>query len=193
LPREFVPKYPPDAKARACQSRDIHKQNRRIAVLARELRKDQWRVIMAVNREELIECLNDLIHTCRDGENGFQTAADHVRDAGLKSFFADCSVQRAQFASELESEVRQLGGTPAKSGSVSAAFHRGWMNIKSIVTGGSTDAIVAECERGEDAAVANYQQVLKKNLPPNVLPVVKHQFTEIKRAHDRIRDLDQAA
>src|SRR3989442_3795381 len=113
---------------------------------------------MAVNREELIECLNDLIETCHDGENGFQTAADHVKDSDLKTLFNDCSVQRAQFASELESQVRQLGGTPAKTGSVSAAFHRGWMNIKSIVTGGN-DAIVAECERGEDAAALNYQRL----------------------------------
>ena len=148
---------------------------------------------MAVNREELIECLNDLIETCRDGENGFQTAADHVTDSELKRFFTQCSEQRAQFASELQSEVRQLGGTPAQTGSVSAAFHRGWMNIKSIVTGGSDDAIVAECERGEDAAIENYQRVLKQNLPPNVLPVAKHQFTEIKRSHDRIRDLEEAA
>jgi uncharacterized protein (TIGR02284 family) len=148
---------------------------------------------MAVNREELIECLNDLIQTCRDGESGFQTAADHVKDRSLKELFSDCSVQRAQFASELESEVRQLGGSPAKSGSVSAAFHRGWMNIKAIVTGGSDDAIIAECERGEDTALENYQRVLKQNLPPNVLPVAKHQFTEIKRSHDRIRALDKAA
>jgi uncharacterized protein (TIGR02284 family) len=138
---------------------------------------------MAVNREELIECLNDLIQTCRDGESGFQTAADHVKDTNLKELFGRCSIQRAQFASELESEVRQLGGSPAKSGSVSAAFHRGWMNIKSIVTGGSDTTIIAECERGEDAAVENYQRVLKQNLPPNVLPVAKHQFTEIKRSH----------
>jgi uncharacterized protein (TIGR02284 family) len=148
---------------------------------------------MAVNREELIECLNDLIQTCRDGENGFQTAADHIKDANLKELFGRCSIQRAQFVSELKSEVRQLGGTPTTSGSVSAAFHRGWMNIKSIVTGGSDDAIVAECERGEDAAVENYQRVLKQNLPPNVLPVAKHQFTEIKRLHDLIRSLDKAA
>jgi uncharacterized protein (TIGR02284 family) len=84
-------------------------------------------------------------------------------------------------------------GNPAKAGSVSAAFHRGWMNIKSIVTGGIDAAIIAECERGEDAAVENYQSVMKQNLPPNVLPVAKHQFTEIKRSHDRIRALDQAA
>ena len=53
---------------------------------------------MAVNREELIECLNDLIETCRDGESGFQTAADHVKDFELKKFFTQCSEQRAQFA-----------------------------------------------------------------------------------------------
>jgi hypothetical protein len=35
--------------------------------------------------------------------------------------------------------------------------------------------------------------VLKQNLPPNVLPVAKHQFTEIKKSHDHIRDLDKAA
>src|SRR5262245_20000831 len=148
---------------------------------------------MAVNREELVECLNDLIETCRDGDNGFETAAEHVKDPNLKRLLSDYSVQRAQFASELESEVRHLGGIPATRGTVSAAFHRGWMNIKSIVTGGSDDAIVAECERGEDAAVENYQRVMKNNLPPNVLPVVKHQFTEVKRAHDRIRDLEAAA
>lgn len=148
---------------------------------------------MAVNRDELVECLNDLIQTCRDGDNGFQTAADNIKDPDLKKLFTQLSEQRAQFASELQAEVRQLGGTPAQSGSVSALFHRGWINIKSVVTGHSEDAIIAECERGEDAAIENYQRVLKQNLPPNVLPVVKHQYTEIKRSHDRIRDLEQAA
>jgi uncharacterized protein (TIGR02284 family) len=62
-----------------------------------------------------------------------------------------------------------------------------------VVTGKSDDAIIAECERGEDVAISVYQQVLKQNLPPNVLPVVKHQFTQIKETHDRIRDLEQAA
>ncbi len=148
---------------------------------------------MAVNRDELIECLNDLIETCRDGEMGFQAAANHVKDPSLKQLFKDSSDERAQFASELQSEVRQLGGTPSTHGSASAAFHRGWINIKSIVTGGSDDAIVAECERGEDAAIENYQRVLKQNLPPNVLPVVKHQFTEVKKSHDRLRDMERAA
>lgn len=144
-------------------------------------------------RQELIVCLSDLIETCRDGENGFQTAADHVSDPELKKFFTQCSEQRAQFASELQSELRQMGGTPAQTAGLSAAFDRGWINIESIVRVGNDELIITECERGEDAAIKNYQRVLKENLPPSVLPVVKHQFTTIKRSHDRIRGLEEAA
>jgi uncharacterized protein (TIGR02284 family) len=146
---------------------------------------------MAVNRDELIDALNELIEICRDGENGFRTAAENVKDDDLQRFFANCSTQRAQFATELQAEVRALGGDAQRRGSTAGMIHRGWINIKSVVTMGSDHATIAECERGEDVAKAAYQEVLKQNLPPNVLPVVKHQFTEIKRTHDRIRDLEQ--
>jgi len=148
---------------------------------------------MAVNREELISCLNDLIQTCRDGEKGFELASESVKNNDLKEVFRRAALQRAQFASELQSEVRQLGGDAAESGTASGSLHRGWLNLKSVVTGRNDHAIIAECERGEDAAVENYKEVLKQNLPPNVLPVVKHQFTRIKETHDRIRGMLEAA
>jgi uncharacterized protein (TIGR02284 family) len=148
---------------------------------------------MAVNREELIECLNDLIQTCRDSDTGFQAAANHVKDPDLKSLFKRSSVQRAQFAAELESEVRMLKGKPVQEGRASAALQRGWTNIKSALHGTSDDSIVMECEREEEEALENYQRVLKNNLAPNVLPVVKHQFTEIKRSYEQLRQLKKAA
>jgi uncharacterized protein (TIGR02284 family) len=146
---------------------------------------------MAVNREELISCLNDLIQTCRDSEKGFKTAAERVKSDVVSNYFERCSLERAQFASELQAEVRQLGGDPATMGSPSGVLHRGWMNVISAVTG--DDAIVSECEREEDSAVKAYQEALKQNLPPNVLPVVKHQFTRIKQSHDRLRDMKKRA
>ena len=147
---------------------------------------------MAVNREELITCLNDLIETCRDAELGFRTAAEHAENGHLKIYFDRLSSQRAQFGSELKAEVRQLGGNANESGSVSGTFHRGWMNLKSAVTGGDV-SIISECEWGEDAALHNYERVLSQNLPPNVLPVVKHQYTQIKDAHNRIRGMEKRA
>src|SRR5581483_3343444 len=130
---------------------------------------------MAVNREELITCLNDLIESCRDSEKGFLAAAENISNESLKNYFRRCSSQRAQFAAELGAEVRQLGGNAEQSGSVSGMFHRGWMNLKAAVSGGD-ESIISECEWGEDSALRNYERVLKQNLPPNVLPVVKHQY-----------------
>ena len=41
---------------------------------------------------------------------------------------------------------------------MAGALHRGWVDVKSAVTDHSDHAILAECERGEDAAKKNYRE-----------------------------------
>lgn len=147
---------------------------------------------MATDNDNVISTLNNLIETCKDGENGFRTAADGVKNAELKTLFNTYSQQRAQFAAELQAEVRNLGGDPENTGSVAATLHRGWINIKSTVTGEDEGAVISECERGEDSAVKNYTDALNENLPANVQSIVQRQFTQVKEAHDRIRSLEKA-
>ena len=136
-----------------------------------------------------ISTLNTLIETCKDGENGFNEAAQGVATADLKDVFMRYSQQRSQFAGELQDEVRKLGGDPETSGSIVASLHRGWIDIKSVVTGRDEAAILNECERGEDSAVQAYQNALKEALPSDVNSVVERQYTQVKEAHDRIKGL----
>ncbi len=147
---------------------------------------------MAISTNETISTLNNLIETCKDGENGFRTAAEGVENSELKTLFNTYAQQRAQFAAELQAEVRRLGGDPEKTGSVAASLHRGWINIKSAVTGGSEASVIAECERGEDSAVRNYDDALQQDLPPDVRAVIQRQYAQIKAAHDRVRALRDA-
>ena len=147
---------------------------------------------MATN-DDTISTLNNLIETCKDGQNGFQTAADGVTNAELKTLFHTYSQQRAQFAAELQGEVRRLGGDPEKMGSVAASLHRGWINIKSAVTGQDEGAVISECERGEDVAVEVYRDALNEGLPADVRTVVERQYGKVKEAHDRIRRLEKAS
>jgi uncharacterized protein (TIGR02284 family) len=147
---------------------------------------------MATDNDNVISTLNNLIETCKDGENGFRTAADGVKNSELRTLFNTYSQQRAQFAAELQAEVRNLGGDPANTGSVAATLHRGWINIKSTVTGEDEGAVISECERGEDSAVKNYTDALNENLPANVQSIVQRQFTQVKEAHDRIRTMEKA-
>jgi len=139
--------------------------------------------------DETVSTLNNLIETCRDGQKGFQTAAEGVTDPEFKRLFEQYSQQRAQFVGELQSEVRQLGGDPQETGSVAAALHRGWINIKSAVTGKDQHNILEECERGEDSAIKNYNEALSENLSPQVMAVVQRQYAAIRESHDRIRSL----
>lgn len=138
----------------------------------------------------VISVLNNLIETCKDGQEGFQAAAEGVKDSSLKSLFAEYGLQRAQFGGVLQETVNRLGGDPEKSGTVSGSLHRGWMNIKSAVTGSDESAIIAECERGEDSARDAYQKALKEKLPADIEAIVEGQFHEVKKAHDKIRSLE---
>jgi uncharacterized protein (TIGR02284 family) len=147
---------------------------------------------MATDNDQVISTLNNLIETCKDGENGFRTAAEGVKNSELTTLFNTYAQQRAQFAAELQREVRNLGGEPEDTGSVAATLHRGWINIKSTVTGEDEGAVISECERGENAAVSNYKDALNEILPANIQSIIQRQFTQVKEAHDRIRAMEKA-
>ena len=72
-------------------------------------------------------------------------------------------------------------------------MHRTWINIKSAVTSRDRHAILAEAERGEDSAVSAYKDALEKDLPAPVRDIVSRQSAEVKMAHDKIRNLRDAA
>lgn len=148
---------------------------------------------MAATKDEMISTLNDLIETCKDGEQGYRTAAESVKNGELKPLFTSYAQQRGQFGTALREELRALGGDPEKSGSVAGALHRGWINVKSAVTSDPDEgAIIAECERGEDEAVKNYKAALEKGLPSKLNAIVQQQFRQVQQAYDRIRAMELA-
>ncbi len=147
---------------------------------------------MATN-DDTISVLNNLIETNKDGQEGFKQAAEGIEDSSLKSLFYEIGQQRATNAGELQNLVRQLGGDPETSSSTAGALHRGWINIKSLVTGKDEAGILAEAERGEDSAKKAYKDALATNLSADVLSVVQAQADKVMTAHDRIRDLRDSA
>ncbi len=144
---------------------------------------------MAESTKDYISTLNGLIETCRDGEQGFRDSAEHVQRQDLRSIFNEYSKQRSQFAAELQTLVSRIGGDPQKSGSVGGSLHRGWVNLKSAITGRDDHAILSECERGEDEAVRSYQDALAHDLPSDIRSTVEEQYRQILEAHNRVKSL----
>ncbi len=144
-------------------------------------------------QKEIISTLNNLIETLKDGQEGFRQSANGVDDPQLKTVFDSFALQRSRFAGELQSEVVKLGEPdPEDSSSATGAMHRAWINIKSAVTSRDRHAILAEAERGEDAAVSAYKDALEEDLPAPIRDLVSRQSTEVKAAHDKIRNLRDA-
>ena len=142
-----------------------------------------------MTNDNAISVLNNLIETTKDGENGFKTAAEGLTAPDIKNRFLQYSRERAQMTRELQAEVRRLGGDPERSGSMAGALHRGWLDIKSVVTGKDDHAILAEAERGEDVAKNAYEDALKESLPGSAQTLVQQQAVKVRQAHEDVRSL----
>lgn len=147
------------------------------------------RITEAASNDEVIDKLNGLIQTCKDGQDGFKEAAEGIENSELKTVFYEFSQQRSDFVGVLQGLVRSLGGDPEKEGTFAASVHRGWIDIKSAVTGKNEESILNECERGEDHAKEAYADALKFAFPANIADVVQQQSHAVIVAHNRIKSL----
>ena len=148
---------------------------------------------MASDNHATISVLNGLIETCEDGVKGFRTAAEAVKHSAAKTLFTSRVPVIEHAAAELQGEVRRLGGTPESGGSVAAAIHRGWIDLKAAVTGQDDAAIIKECERGEEVAVHNYEEARKQQLPSDIRTMVERQYQGAVQNLERVRALRAAA
>jgi uncharacterized protein (TIGR02284 family) len=144
---------------------------------------------MATDIKDARSTLNGLIETCKDGEEGYRSCAEHTKSSELRKLFNKFSLQRSRFAGELQTEVLSLGAEPEKSGTTGGAMHRGWIDLKANIGMADDHSMLEECERGEDVAVKNYREALSKDLPQNLRQVIENQYREIQAAHLEIRAL----
>lgn len=148
---------------------------------------------MSTATVEIRDTVNKLIEACLDGEQGYDAASEAVNDPDLKNKLLHYSRQRLEFAGELQRLLASLGEEPALHGSAAGAMHRGWMNLKKSLTGGSSNAVLAECERGEDSAVAAYRGAMEEPLPESIRHVIETQYSGVLQAHAHIRALRDVA
>ncbi|TDV69912.1 PA2169 family four-helix-bundle protein [Pseudomonas sp. LP_7_YM] len=145
-----------------------------------------------INKES-ISVLNDLIETSIDGEKGFHTAGEDIKNPEIKAYFLSRSTECKTAVAELQAEVRKLGGNPDDSSSVLGGAHRLWVELKAAVTGKSDEAVLDEVERGEDHALKAYkeasQKAAEKNLPVDVTTLIRRQQAGVQANHDKVKAL----
>ena len=134
------------------------------------------------SNKKAVAALNELIEKNYDAEKGYKEAVTDVENHELKDYFTKSVQQRYEFGHELKAEIEKLGGKPEKGTSITGDLHRVWINLKSLVLGKDVEAVVNECERGEEAAIADYEKVLKMDEVSMEAKTVIHKHLQLIRS-----------
>ncbi|TDQ32404.1 PA2169 family four-helix-bundle protein [Zeaxanthinibacter enoshimensis] len=135
--------------------------------------------------DKITSKLNDLLEKAYDAKKGYALAADKIETPTVHRFLYDKVSQRANFAQELENEMREYGEVKEGSSSFKGDMHRTWMNLTSSLSGDDTERILEEVERGEKASLEDYNDILSNeeySLPPSTRNLLTKQRNAIQSA-----------
>jgi uncharacterized protein (TIGR02284 family) len=139
--------------------------------------------------EDHIKLVNGLVETTIDSADGYEAAAREADGARFKDLFERRAQERRTIAVELQQEVRRLGGEPKDDGTILAAAHRVFLNLKDAVTKGD-QAVVDEVEAGEDHIKAKYEKALQDtDVDVQTRAAIEKAWTSVKSGHDQMRDI----
>ena len=140
-----------------------------------------------------IKTLNSLIETTLDSADGYAEAAKIATSDSLVTLFRDRSQERRDVASNLQQGVRRLGGEPEDDGTVLAAAHRMFANLRTSLTSNDNKAVVEEVERGEDHIKAKFEDAMKDtDLSAHTKGIIADVYTSVRSGHDQMRDMKRA-
>lgn len=140
-----------------------------------------------------IAVLNTLIGTLLDSIEGYQKAAENVKNSSYATMFNDRARERQQAVSKLQAAVAQPGGEPEDEATTLGGIHRVFVDLKSAVTGRDDVAIVKEVERGEDYLKDKFEAALKNaQLSSTARSAVTEAWSSVKAGHDQMSQLKHA-
>jgi uncharacterized protein (TIGR02284 family) len=142
-----------------------------------------------MTKNEIIATLNDLIEVCNDGKEGFNACANHIKieSLKLKTLLAERSRHFGRAAETLVALVHDEGGVAAINATVGGELHRGWFDLKEVISGKTDGAVLEECERRGIVAKSAYLKALAKDLPPHIRIIVEQQFQGVLNNYYQIK------
>ena len=137
-----------------------------------------------------ISVLNSLIATTLDSVAGYREAATDIDNSRFGEIFTSRAQERQTVVSDLQAQVRMLGGEPEDDGTVLAGAHRVFVDLKAKVTGQDDKAIINEVERGEDHIKAKFESALAdSDLSAATLAVIQQASHSVRQGHDQMSAL----
>jgi uncharacterized protein (TIGR02284 family) len=137
----------------------------------------------AEQRDEILAKLDELHTVCLAGQAGYQKAATELpREPQLQAYLERMGEERRSFADDLEALMFRYGKSSRHGLGVRADVHRLWIDVRAALEHHSPASMIAECERGERAALTRYESALRMPLSLEVEELLIDQCASIREA-----------
>lgn len=148
-----------------------------------------------MKNEKTVNALNTLVEINNDRIEGYQTAAEEIKDQDLQTTFGQFAQNSHKFRKELAGEITSLGGIPTDETKNTGKLFRAWMDVKAAVTGNDREAILNSSEYGEDNALEAYEDVLEndtEHLSPGHISMITKQMSILRKDHNKVKSMRDA-
>ena len=139
--------------------------------------------------------LNDLILINNDRVVGYQKAIEELKkeDADLKVLFQEMKSQSKNYITILTEEVIKAGHTVEEGTTNAGKIYHVWLDVKAFFGGFNRKIVLDNCEDGEDAALAAYNDALaSEGLTPAVRSLLTQHHAGLKVSYNRVKALKNA-
>lgn len=126
------------------------------------------------------DTLSKLYTRLIDSRDGYKEAMEDATSPTVKGTLNDMAERRTRDAAELRSFLAREGVELDDDGSLLAAAHRTFMNMKDAVTGTDDKAIMQEILRGEKSLHEQYHDAMEKSGPSHP------EYAILKAQHDAL-------
>ncbi len=144
--------------------------------------------------KEQVDALQELLKKNYDAEAGYKKVMTKAESSTLKSWLQDKAASRSHFATELDTQIRQLNAEPVSSGTTSGSLHRTWIDVKTALSSDTDESILEECIRGEKASVSEYEEQMSNvNFNSEIRNVLYGQKERIESSLNTVESLEEIA
>jgi uncharacterized protein (TIGR02284 family) len=142
------------------------------------------------SKDHDVETLETLTSTLTDSIHGYEEAANVAKPSPLAGYLRSKAQERREVTERFRQRIAALRGDAKVGGSVTAAAHRQFMQLKTLFQD-DTKAAVEEVERGESHLKDKFEECMKDaELSPDIKQLITTTYDRVRFDHaqwDRLK------
>jgi uncharacterized protein (TIGR02284 family) len=139
----------------------------------------------------VVDTLTTLIQALKASERRLYSAAEHIRNRGLKLVLKSYVQQRVRAAHDLW-QMTPTADALTEERVAANLFSRGWTDVKATMTvkrQGRQALVLQEVAQEEADLLNHYSEALKQLLPDGLQELIRRQYQELRLIHRRLMQL----